>query len=197
MATKVSTDCRIRYDSNIYSVPFKYAGKAVTLRITPSELRVYHQDKQVALHRRCYGRRVVIEDPAHIRGLIKRRGKTKLIKAHEELNNISDQVKAYLDKLLDQDLPHRTHILKLQALRRKYGRTQFLQAIEKCLHYKAFGAHYIERVILQDIERQNRGSEELLPIDNKEICSIEVEQHDPAVYDELYSKEARHEQQRK
>ena len=40
VATKVSTDCRIRYDSNIYSVPFKYAGKAVTLRITPSELRV-------------------------------------------------------------------------------------------------------------------------------------------------------------
>jgi hypothetical protein len=72
-------------------------------------------------------------------------------------------------------------------LRHRYGKTQFLQAVEKAIRYKAFGAHYIERIILQDIEKNENGRNgELFPMENQKLFSIELEERNPEVYDDIY-----------
>lgn len=197
-AVTASSDCRVRYDGNIYSVPFYCANKALCLRISPVDIRIYQQDKLVATHRRSFGRRVVTEDPSHLRELIKTRGRARGIKAHDELNALGDRVREYIEGLLKQNVPHYTHIEKLIMLRHMHGKTRFLQAVEKALLYRAFGAHYIERIIMQDIERSAQEKQgELLPMENKKLCSIEIDERNPEVYDNIYMDEEKKEEEKK
>ncbi len=56
---------RVRFETNEYSVPTRYAGQRLTLRADPFRVRVYAADDAVADHPRCYGRGQVIEDFRH------------------------------------------------------------------------------------------------------------------------------------
>lgn len=51
---KSSTDCRIKFDSNIYSVPARYADKVLTLKATSSEVFIYNKTKLVATHKKLW-----------------------------------------------------------------------------------------------------------------------------------------------
>jgi len=54
---------RISFDANRYSVPAEYASTALTLKIYPDRLCIYHQNRLIARHARCYDRHRDIEDP--------------------------------------------------------------------------------------------------------------------------------------
>ena len=56
---------RVRFETNEYSVPTRYAGQRLTLRADPFRVRVYAAEEVVADHPRCYGRAQVIEDFRH------------------------------------------------------------------------------------------------------------------------------------
>ena len=76
---------RVRVDTNTYSVPAEYARAALTLKLYPDHLCLYHQDKLIARHVRCYDRRRDFEDPDHPKALLAQRNRTdfyKLLKRH-------------------------------------------------------------------------------------------------------------------
>ncbi|MCL2123041.1 MAG: IS21 family transposase [Desulfovibrionaceae bacterium] len=50
--TKVRPDQTVRHDKVRYSVPHGYAGKNVTLRVSPFELKVYHRGDLLYTHKR-------------------------------------------------------------------------------------------------------------------------------------------------
>jgi len=50
--TKVNPDQTVKYDKVHYSVPYGYAGKHVTLRVSPFELSVYHRGNCLCTHGR-------------------------------------------------------------------------------------------------------------------------------------------------
>jgi len=56
-------------DTNLYSVPHELVGKPLTLSVSDTLVRVLHGADEVARHARAWGRRQVIEDPAHLQGL--------------------------------------------------------------------------------------------------------------------------------
>ena len=67
LPARASSQFRVRVDTNTYSVPAEYAGAVLTLKLYPDHLCVYHQDKLIARHLRCYDRHRDIEDPDHPR----------------------------------------------------------------------------------------------------------------------------------
>src|SRR5208283_3965040 len=58
--------CRVVLDTNRYTVPHLYASQKLTLKLYPDQLLVYHHEKLIATHLRCYDRRQDIRNPDHI-----------------------------------------------------------------------------------------------------------------------------------
>jgi hypothetical protein len=63
----------VRFDTNSYSVPTRYAHRAVTVVATVSEVRMVFEDKLVARHERCWGREQYRFDPVHYLALLERK----------------------------------------------------------------------------------------------------------------------------
>jgi transposase len=47
---KVQTDCRVCFKGNFYSVPFKYAGKEISLKLLENDIEIYYRNDLVAEH---------------------------------------------------------------------------------------------------------------------------------------------------
>jgi transposase len=60
----------VRFDTNSYSVPARYARQTLMLSASDTQVRVLDKDDVVAVHDRCWGRRRVIEDFAHRREIL-------------------------------------------------------------------------------------------------------------------------------
>lgn len=64
-AVVVQSTGRVRFETNAYSVPTRYAGQRLTLKADPVRVRVYAGEALVADHTRSYGRGQVTEDFRH------------------------------------------------------------------------------------------------------------------------------------
>jgi transposase len=63
----------VRFDTNSYSVPTRYARRRLTVVATVGEVRVVHEDRLVARHPRCWGRGQYRFDPVHYLALLERK----------------------------------------------------------------------------------------------------------------------------
>ena len=79
---RVQSDCVIEVDGNAYSVPWRLIGENVGVAITADVLRISHAGREVAVHRRCAGRRERAIDPAHFAGIAGSRGGSPNTGAH-------------------------------------------------------------------------------------------------------------------
>ena len=66
---RVYKDCLISYAGNQYSVPSEYVGKDVAVIGLDNMLAVYHEGKQIALHRISYQKRAMVVNAHHYRKL--------------------------------------------------------------------------------------------------------------------------------
>ena len=69
---RVTGDCRIELDTNRYSVPYRLVGRTVEVQLEADELTVRYRGEVVATHAVATGRHVIVEDPAHLDGLLRR-----------------------------------------------------------------------------------------------------------------------------
>jgi transposase len=70
---RASSQFRIRFDGNRYSVPAEHAGAALTLKAYPDRLCIYRENNLVARHQRSYDRGCDFEDPDHPKALLAQR----------------------------------------------------------------------------------------------------------------------------
>lgn len=70
---KVDKYQTIRFDTNRYSVPRRWAFETVTVKAYPFHIRIVACDSQIAYHRRCYQRNQQILNPLHYLAVLGRR----------------------------------------------------------------------------------------------------------------------------
>jgi transposase len=63
----------VRFDTNSYSVPTKYAHRTLTVVGTVGEVRIVFEDRLVARHLRCWDRERCCFDPVHYLALLERK----------------------------------------------------------------------------------------------------------------------------
>jgi transposase len=63
----------VRFDTNAYSVPTRYAHRTLTVIGTVGEVRITFEDRLVARHPRCWDREQSIFDPVHYLALLERK----------------------------------------------------------------------------------------------------------------------------
>ena len=70
---RVSSTCLVVLDRNRYSVPAAFAGRAVSVRSTATEIRIVADGAVIAEHARRFGRDQLICDPWHYLPILERK----------------------------------------------------------------------------------------------------------------------------
>lgn len=182
-----SKDCRIKFDCNFYSVPSHYILKTLVVKVSPEEVKIFSKNKLIATHKRNNEKYKVIENPAHIRELLEIKKGAKEVKQKEEFLNLGELAKSYFEGLVKVVSNVAKHVDKIMKLRHKYGVAEVLGAIEKALQYQAYGANYIENII---ITRRAKDGEliENTPLvfpEKPELEEIDITDVDLSKYDTL------------
>lgn len=178
---RVYSDFSIRFDGNSYTVPPWAIGREVVAKVDTHTLSVYYKDKPIATHNRSWERKRRIELPAH-REAAKKEQRT-LWRSQEVAAFISlgEEAKTYLEHLTTTNQPIKKELKKLLALKDEYGAFQLIEAIKKATLHHAYGAHYIENILYQEMAPKKNHPPVKLKKEN--LNRIRLEQPSLAHYD--------------
>jgi hypothetical protein len=117
----VSRQCRVTLDTNHYSVPPRYAGTNLTLKVYPHRLCLYHQDQLIAEHPRSYDRHQDFEKPEHVQELLAQRRQARAQQFLTRFLALSPRAAEYYQRLEEKRGNPRHHVQKIVALSEIYG----------------------------------------------------------------------------
>jgi transposase len=179
----VNNQCLVNFQTNKYSVPHKYVSKIVTLKATTTEIKIYSDNQQIAIHRRCYDKYQFLKNEDHYRGLLNQKRKAEASAAIETFVKLCAESKPYLSGLLKQQKNVHFHIKKILELATLFGKTSVGSAIAKALDREAFHWEYIKNIILESGSYHHHPV--VSPKHSKEILDLDVEQPDLSRYDDV------------
>jgi transposase len=151
---KVHTDVSMRFDGNSYTVPPWLIGKAITVKADHHQVTCYFKDKTVATHLRCWQRKQRIELPHHREAAQKHHRRHWYSQEVAAFIALGETAKRYLEHLATTHEPLKKQIKKLLALKDDYGTQALLDAMQRATLHQAFGAHYIENILYQEMTPQ-------------------------------------------
>jgi transposase len=94
----IDSQAFVRYDTNRYSVPTTLADRALTLVVSDITVRVLDGENEVARHDRSYGRRQIIEVPAHRAELVRERRAAADLKGRDRLLAVAPEFSVILER---------------------------------------------------------------------------------------------------
>ena len=148
---KVHKDFAVRFDGNSYSVPPWSIGKKLTLKADAFSVAMYHREKQIAAHARCWQRHQRIETEAHgqqVKRLQRRLWHDREIAAFASLG---EDARRYLEGIIAAGVGIKKNVAKILALKNEYGAGAIVAAVRKALSFGAYGADYIENILYQEM----------------------------------------------
>lgn len=179
---RASSQFRVALEGNSYSVPARYAGRKLTLKLYPDRLCLYDQESLVARHVRSYDRHQDIEDPDHPKELLLQRKKARDQQTVSRFLELSPQAKPYLDGLSKRLNPNH-HLAKIMALADIYGSDAVARAMADALEYQAFSSEYIANLC----EQRNRLLPEPGPLmltRGQDLLEMTIEPPNLAIYED-------------
>ena len=141
--------CRVVFDTNHYSVPYEYASCRLSLRAYPDRVVVYHQDKLIAEHLRCYDRHQDLENPDHVRELLQQKRRAGDQHALQRFLRLSADAEAYYRQLEKRRMNPREHVRKIVALSEIYGVDAVTRALADAAVFEAYSSEYIANLLEQ------------------------------------------------
>jgi hypothetical protein len=94
MPVSVDAQAFIRFDTNRYSVPTTFGHTTLTLVANDEYVRLLDGQTEVDRHARSFGRRRLIEEPAHRQVLIAQRRAARELKGRDRLLSVAPDFKA-------------------------------------------------------------------------------------------------------
>jgi len=179
---RASRQFRITLDTNRYSIPAEYAGAAVTLKIYPDRLCVYHQNKLIARHVRSYDRHRDFENPDHPKVLLQQRKKARDQKLFMRFLALSPRAEQYYRELETRRMNPKHHVRQIVALSEIYKPDALARAIDDAFHFQAFSCEYIANLL----EQRSRFAPEpgaLHLTRRQDLLEIDIQQPDLSIYE--------------
>jgi transposase len=182
----VHKDFALRFDGNCYTTPPWTIGKRLILKADHHQITIYSNQKVLATHDRCWDRYKRIELPQHkelVKKLKKKLWHDRHIAAFASLGEIA---RDYLNALSEANQPIRKNVERLLRLKSLYGTPSLLAVIKKALHYKAYGAEYVENILYQEMTPQN--NHQPVKLKQDDLNNIRLDEPCLADYDSLVLK---------
>jgi transposase len=173
----------VRFDTNSYSVPVKYAHRKVTVVATVEEVRLIYEDRLIAGHRRCWQKEQYIYEPVHYLALLER--KPGGFDHARPLENWQlPDVFSLLRRRLEAQLggPGTREFIRVLRLLESFSLAQLRDAVEYALDIDVIDADSI-RVI---VEYRSQTPVELFSLAGRpELARVRVETTDVSAYQSL------------
>jgi transposase len=141
----------VRFDTNTYTVPPRFVGRQVTLKADRRTVSIYHKEKQIAAHHRCWEKQKRVELPSHSEQVRKLRKKLLMDRQIMVFMSLGQEAADYLEKLAQASQPIKKTIGKLLWLNDIYGTPSLICALRKALTHKLYGAAYIQNILQQEM----------------------------------------------
>ena len=186
---KVHTDFSIRFDGNTYTVPPWLIGKSLTVKADHHHLTCYFKEKAVATHLRCWQHKQRIELPQHREAAHKHHRRYWYSQDVAALIALGETAKRYLEHLATTNEPLKKQVQKLLALKDDYGAQALLDAMHRATLHQAFGAHYIENILYQEMTPQRHHPP--VRLKQSHLNDIRLEEPTLADYDAFVIKRTR------
>jgi transposase len=179
---RTSSQFRVAFDSNSYSVPARFAGQRLTMRAYPDRLCFYHEERLVARHNRSYERGRDFEDPDHPRELVAQRKKARDQHLYKRFLALSACSLDYYRELDKRHLNSGHHVRKIVALAEIHGEEAVAGAISDALKLHAVGSDYIAN-ILESRARKLPEAGALHLTRRADLLDLSVEAPDLSIYE--------------
>ena len=137
----------VAYQRNFYSVPWRWVGQTLAIRITERELLVYDHQLEVMAQHELFprgekgGRH---EDAAHRPSPNRREQLEELRARYAELGEVAQR---FLDGLLHEQTYGKQQAKRVLTLLSLYHRSDVLAAMERAQRYRAFSFASLERIL--------------------------------------------------
>jgi transposase len=183
----VSPLARVEFDGNRYSTPPDMTRQTVIVRATPTHVRVIHQGREVACHTRCYERGQLLRQPEHHLEALKYRHRTRASHVEQTWDALGSEAREFHRQLCQRPVKTTVHLRRLLSFVHLYGRDEVLAAIRLAQQYQTYDAAYVETLLLQERRRRELPPPAPLRPQRQELIDdIELEDPDPAAYDQLF-----------
>ncbi|MEM8559431.1 MAG: IS21 family transposase [Bacteroidota bacterium] len=176
----------VRFDRNLYSIPHELVRQPVTLAVTHETLRVLDGAREVARHRRSYDTKAVVEDPAHIVGLLEHKRAARLSKGRDRLRDAVPETDAMFEELALRGENLGTNTARLLRLLDEYGVEEVRDAVRCAVAKEAFGAGSVAHILEQ--RRRARGQAPPIAVtlpDRPGVKELRLSPHRLEQYDDL------------
>lgn len=176
----------VRFDRNDYSIPHELVRKPLTLVASEREVRILDGDREVARHRRSYGKGKRVEERAHLDALAAKKRAASELRGRDRLRASCPHAEALLEEMARRGEPLRSTTFRLNRLLERYGAEALERAIAEALERGAPSVGAVAH--LCDAHRRERG---LLPSvgvvvsDEPRVRDVVVGRHDLGTYDQL------------
>jgi transposase len=175
----------VRFDSNLYSVPHRYAYKTLLLKATALEVRLFLDTQEVAVHPRSYDRGQLVDDPKHYEGILATKRKHFHHILRKRFLELGETAKAFLEGLIQAEVHPVRHLQQILNLVSVYGNKEVLGAMRHAMACNAFGGVYVQNILFQ--RRAAQGLPDLAPLEipqRPEWNDIQTEEPDLSIYDQ-------------
>lgn len=137
--------CRVPFDGNRYSVPWRLVEKTLTLRADAETVSCWYGTHPVARHPRCWGRGVEVVNPAHTEGLLATKPGAHAHWQVQAVEELGPHARQYLTLIRAGTRSLRTELDHLLLLTTVYGPRQVEAALGALLAQAIVGSHHVEQ----------------------------------------------------
>ncbi|MDF0682404.1 MAG: IS21 family transposase [Candidatus Nitrosocosmicus sp.] len=166
---KVTSDCLISYSGSRYSVPWMFAGKQVWIRVSKGYLlEVYSQsNKLITTHRLSLKKSAIVIQQDHYRGNNSDRGNFERLKIN--FLEVFPGSELFIEKLrAAKRINSRYQLFQILEISKLYRSEDFLEAINKSLHYNVFNSSFIAGYL----EKNHKQKFDLKPLVDNNLFTI-------------------------
>lgn len=184
LSVRANRQFRVTFESNRYSVPARFAGMQVTLKVYPDRVCVYRDAALIARHVRSFDRHQDIEDPDHPKALVAQRRHARDAVVLKRFLGLSPLTAKYHAGLLERRGHALSHVRKIVALAEIHGDEAVVRAIADALVFEAFSSEYVAHLI-EARERQLPEASPLVLMRRQDVLELTLPPADLSAYPDV------------
>ena len=168
----------VEFETNKYSVPGCWAGKSVEIVAYPDKVEMCVAGKTVATHKRCFGKKQIVQNPLHAEKLLNR---TPHFKMQRILTLITGMEPVFRDFILHQDNDNQRvqAAYQLFQLLRTHSRAMLVSAVRELSSMKCFKIKALRSLLHLPEPREG----DLLWPQNTQLLNLTYEERNLKDYD--------------
>ncbi len=150
----VNRESLVTIATNRYSVPAHLLGLALTARLYPARIELYHGAECVATHVRHFGRNARIIVPEHFEAVFALKPRARIMVYRDWLVALSPVMADYIAQLCRKRYAEMDgQITALYELAQRVGQEEFLAAVELAAEQQTIGAEYVGAIVAHPAPR--------------------------------------------